>query len=92
MPWLTLRQRRKKKQPKTPTLKDIYPLASRYRGRKLAIPGNFIAIKKYIQINTKSSYSAEEQAENNLKYIREGFNPSKKDKFMEKLQYNVTIG
>ena len=89
---------KKKKQPKTPTLKDIYPLASRYRGRKLAIPGNFIAIKKYIQINTKSSYSAEEQAENNLKYIREGFNPSKKDKFMEKLQYmtskakeNVTI-
>lgn len=72
------------KKVKTPTLKDIYPLSSGYRGRKLAIPGNFIAIKKFETIAVKPSYTPEEQAEMNKMYIREGFSVNKQDTFMNK--------
>lgn len=69
---------------KTPTLKDVYPLSSKYRGRKLAIPGNFIAIKKFETITPKASYTPEEQAQMNKMYIREGFSVNKQDSFMRK--------
>lgn len=79
----------KEKTVKVPTLKDIYPLSSKYRGRKLAVPGNFIAIKKFEHIATKGAYTPEEQAEMNKKYVREGFSVNNATAFQKKFN-NMT--
>lgn len=71
---------------KAPTLKDVYPLSSKYRGRKLAVPGNFIAMKKFEHTSVKGSYTPEEQAEMNKKYIREGFSVNNAAAFSKKLE------
>lgn len=78
----------KSKKPKTvkvPTLKEVYPLSSKYRGRKLAIPGNFIAMKKYETVTAKASYTPEEQAVMNKMYIREGFSVNRQETFQKRL-------
>ena len=64
---------KKVRKPKALTVRDCFPMYSDYRSRKLVVPGNFIAIKKYNTVSPKSSYTAEECKKYNAMYVNPAF-------------------